>query len=71
MPEYKYYCPDHYPSVNKLPQDGLLYAEMWKQQRYFYCINNYVWGYVVYNRPLTEEEIAANDLLAAPEEKTA
>lgn len=71
MPEYKYYCPDHYPSVGKLPQDGLLYAEMWKNQRYFHCIKSYVWGYVVYDRPLTEEEIAANDLLAAPEEKTA
>lgn len=57
--------------MNKLPQDVLLYAEMWKNQRYFHCIKSYVWGYVVYDRPLTNEEIAANDLLAAPEEKTA
>lgn len=70
MPEYKYYC-SVYPSVRKLPQNGLLYADMWKTQRYFYCINNYVWGYVVYDRPLTEEEIAANDLIAVPEEETA
>jgi hypothetical protein len=27
-----------------------------------------VWGYVVYDRPLTEEEIAVNDLVAAKEE---
>lgn len=45
MHEYKYYCPDHYPSVGKLPQNGLLYAEMWKNQRYFHCIKSYVWGY--------------------------
>lgn len=68
MPEFKYYCPTVYPSVNKLPKDGLQYAEMWKNQRYFHCLKAYVWGYVVYNRPLTAAEMEENGLIAETKE---
>lgn len=67
MPEYKYYCPNR-PSVNRLPKDGLQYVEAWKNQRYFHCIGAYMWGYAVYNRQLTPEEIADCGLITEPKE---
>lgn len=71
MTEHKYFCPMRPPTLGAVPKNGLLYVESFKAQKYVRCIGRLAWGYAVYSSPLTEEEIAANDLLAAPEEKTA
>ena len=66
MAEYKYFCPMRPPQPGAVPKEGLQYVEFFKGRKYVFQIKEMAWGYVVYNRPLTAEEIADYELIPAP-----
>lgn len=67
-PEYKYFCPMRPPQLGAVPKDGLQYVEPFGVRKYVYAVKRLAWGYAVYDRPLTAEEVADYELIAAPEE---
>ena len=70
MNEYKYFCPNRPPQLGAVPKDGLQYVESWTRRKFVYGINTLAWGYAVYNRELTEDEIMDYELLLAPKEES-
>lgn len=66
MAEYKYFCPMRPPQLGAVPKEGLQYVEFFRVRKYVYQIKEMAWGYVVYNRPLTAEEIADYELIPGP-----
>lgn len=66
MPEYKYFCIMRPPTLGAVPKEGLLYVEPFRLRKYVECIGRPAWGYAVYNRELTADEIADYELIAAP-----
>lgn len=66
MFEYKYFCTMRPPTIGAVPKDGLLYVESFKAQKFVRCIKRLAWGYAVYTRELTTEEIADYELIPAP-----
>ena len=66
MPEYKYYCPMRPPTLGAVPKEGLYYVEAFRARKYVKCIGRLAWGYAVYNRELTADEVAGYELVAAP-----
>lgn len=66
MKEHKYFCPMRPPTLGAVPKEGLQYVESFKAQKFVRCIKRLAWGYAVYNRPLTAEEIADYELIPAP-----
>lgn len=67
MPEFKYFCPMRPPTLGAVPKDGLCYVEPFWVRKYVKCIGRLAWGYAVYNRELTADEVAEYELIAAPE----
>ena len=70
MPEYKYFCPMRPPTLGAVPKEGLQYVESFKAQKYVRCIGRLAWGYAVYNRLLTADEVADYELIAVPREES-
>lgn len=66
MLEYKYFCPMRPPTLGAVPKDGLCYVEPFRVRKYVKCIGRLAWGYAVYNRELTADEVAEYELIAAP-----
>ena len=62
--EYVYYCPMRHPTLGAVPMNGLLYMEPLTERRMEASINREIWGWAVYNRPLTVEEIAEYELIS-------
>ena len=67
MPEYKYFCPMRPPTLGAVPKEGLCYVEPFRLRKYVECIDRPAWGYAVYNRELTADEVAEYELIPAPE----
>lgn len=64
---YKYLCVARRPEVQGLPQAGLQYIEAFKAQRFATAIKKLIWGYAVYNRSLTDEEVNRYGLIRTTE----
>lgn len=67
MSEYKYFCIARQPQLGNVPSEGLQYVDPFMVSKYVYQIKAMAWGCVVYNRLLTDEEIAVHDLIPAPD----
>lgn len=65
MPEYKYFFTRRL-TLNAMPKKGLQYIESFKAQKFVRCIKRLLWGYAVYNRPLTTEEVLFLEVIPAP-----
>ena len=50
-----------------MPQAGLQYIEAFKAQRFATAIKKLIWGYAVYNRSLTDEEVKRYGLIRTAE----
>ena len=61
--EYVYYCPMRPPTLGAVPMNGLLYVEPLTERRMEVSINREIWGWAVYKRQLTPEEIADYELI--------
>ena len=70
MPEYKYFCPMRPPTLGAVPKEGLYYVEAFRARKFVNSIERLAWGYAVYNRELTADEVAEYELIAVPEEMT-
>ena len=68
-PERKYYTLN-LPRPGNLPQDGLMFVEPWNTFRYVSDIDAAACGYAVYNRDLTDEEMAEYHLIRPKKEGT-
>lgn len=67
MNECKYFCPMRPPTLGAVPKEGLQYVEPFRVRKYVKCIGRLAWGYAVYNRELTADEVAEYELIPAPE----
>lgn len=67
MEQYKYYCLHRPPDVGAVPLSGLLYVEAYRTKKYIFALKTQAWGYAVYNRCLTADEIEEYELMAATE----
>lgn len=61
--EYVYYCTLRPPMLGAVPKGGLLYVEALTERRFEPSIGWDIWGWAVYKRPLTAEEIAEYELV--------
>lgn len=62
----KYYSPMRPPTLGAVPKEGLLYVETFKERKYVHCIERLAWGYAVYDRELTPDEIGDHELIREP-----
>ena len=58
--EYKYLLLMRPPQPGALPRDGLIYSEF--KTGYSRKTHHHYWGYAIYNRELTKEEIHQYEL---------
>lgn len=65
MSEYRYYCLHRPPDLGAVPRDGLCYTESFRAKKCIFSLKLLAWGYAVYNRPLSAEEIEEYELIAA------
>ena len=63
---YIYYCPMRPPAPGAIPTFGLQYIAAYDKRRYDMTVDRMVWGFVVYNRPLSPSEVAEYELVSAP-----
>lgn len=62
---YKYYCIMRPPAPGTIPR-GAIEIRMYNERRYIPEIERMAWGYAVYTRELTYDEIYEHELIAAP-----
>lgn len=65
--EYRYLCTERPPQVGAMPKAGLRYVEAFRNQKYAAAVKRLIWGYAVYNRPLTDEEMSGHGVIYIPE----
>lgn len=66
---YRYYCIARPPKLGVLPFDpGLLSHKSFDERRYIPEIDRMAWGWVVYTRELTPQEIFDYELIMHPRE---
>ena len=68
MMGYIYYCPMRPPAPGAIPTLGLVHISVYDKRRYDMTIDRMVWGFVVYNRPLSPSEVDEYELVSAPRE---
>lgn len=64
MKVYRYYCRFRPPMPGGIPREGLVGLADYDWPQSFNGIS--AWGYVEYNRPLTDKEIYDYELVASP-----
>lgn len=69
MMGYIYYCPMRPPALGAIPTLGLTYIVVYDERRYEMSIDRMVWGWVVYNRPLSPSEVDEYELISAPRDR--
>jgi len=67
MEMYKYFCLRRPPDLGAVPRAGLQYVESYRAKKYIFALKIHAWGYAVYSRPLSAEEIDEYELMAAAE----
>ncbi|MBO7309521.1 MAG: hypothetical protein J6V38_07825 [Kiritimatiellae bacterium] len=67
---YQYYCKARPPMPGTIPTDRALIVEVeaYDERRYVPEVDCMAWGWVVYDRPLTSDEIFDYELRSAPRE---
>lgn len=60
---YRYYCLYRPPMPGGVPRDGLERAICWDWPQSFNGVSS--WGYVEYNRPLSDEEVGSYELFVS------
>ena len=65
---YVYYCRMRPPGPGAVPAAGLIDCEIFYERQYVAAADCMAWGIVVYNRPLTPQEVAEYELRSLPRE---
>lgn len=64
--EYVYYSTLKPPFLDSVPKTGLMYVECLRERRYIHEIGRMVWGWAVYNKPLSPADIEHYGLIKKP-----
>lgn len=64
---YKYFNVHRPPAPGAMPTEGMLHARILDERTYCPDIDMRVWGWTYYDRKLRADEVAAYELVAAPE----